>query len=63
MAGIFYDPRARKLRVIHGVPEPGLSLVTHNTTAGLRQCRRILREWLPAEEAVAADWGASDERR
>jgi hypothetical protein len=64
MAGIFYDPRARKLRLVSGAPEPGWHLVTHNRAAGLHQCRRILGEWLPPEEAIAADWGIpADERR
>lgn len=64
MAGIFYDPHARKLHVVAGAPRPGWSLVTHDCAAGLYHCRRILREWLPPEEAIAADWGVpSDDKR
>lgn len=64
MAGIFYDPHARKLHVVSGAPRPGWSLVTHDCAAGLYHCRRILREWLPPEEAIAADWGLpSDDQR
>lgn len=64
MAGIFYDPHARKLHVVAGAPRPGWSLVTHDCAAGLYHCRRILREWLPPEEAIAADWGvSSDDKR
>ncbi|MBN9492650.1 hypothetical protein J0H33_04795 [bacterium] len=63
MAGIFYDPSHRKLHIVSGAPQPGWTLVTHNCSAGLHHCRRILREWLPPEEAFAADWGRTDRDR
>lgn len=56
MSGIFYDPRERKLHRVDGKPEPSWQLVTHNCNAGLHQCRRIMREWLQAEEFSSIDW-------
>lgn len=56
MSGIFYDPRARRVYAVHGNPEPGWTLVTHNVNAGAHHCRRIMREWLPAHEVAAIDW-------
>jgi hypothetical protein len=54
MTGIFYDPAARRLRTVeHGVPDPAWTFVTHDLRAGTHQCRRILREWLPADVVAA----------
>ena len=61
MSGIFYDPKGRRLRAVHGTPDAGWTLVTHNLNAGVHQCRRILREWLPSEEVVRIDWAATEE--
>lgn len=50
MSGIFYDPRARRLERVHdGSPLPEWAFVTHNLHASAHQCRRILREFLPAD--------------
>ena len=57
MSGIFYDPRAGKLRRVDGKPHPDWQLVTHNVDAGLYQCRRIMREWLQAEEIGRIEFG------
>jgi hypothetical protein len=56
MSGIFYDPRTRKLRRVDGKPPAEWQLVTHNVDAGLHQCRRIMREWLRAEEISGIDF-------
>jgi hypothetical protein len=62
MSGIFYDPTARRLHAIQGTPEPSWTLVTHNLQAGAHQCRRILREWLSADDIWKIDWEISRER-
>lgn len=62
MSGIFYDPKGRRLRSVHGTPDAAWTLVTHNLNAGGHQCRRILREWLPADEIIRIDFSARDER-
>ena len=62
MSGIFYDPRSRRLHAVDSSPEPGWTLVTHNLDAGLHQCRRIMREWLPQDEIFRVDWSI-DRRR
>lgn len=56
MSGIFYDPARRRLRVVEGAAEPGWLFVTHNLGAGGHQCRRILRECLPAAELHTIDF-------
>ncbi len=56
MSGIFYDPKERRLRRVDGKPDSNWQLVTHNQQAGVHQCRRIMREWLPAEEFCSIDW-------
>ena len=43
-------------------PEPGWTLVTHNLEAGVHQCRRILREWLPQDEIFRVEWNICRER-
>lgn len=63
MSGIFYDPKGRRLRSVRGTPDAGWTLVTHNLNAGVHQCRRIMREWLPAEELTRVDWTLADDLR
>jgi hypothetical protein len=63
MSGIFYDPAGKNLRRVHGAPEPGWMLVTHNVHAGVHACRRILREWLATEDLVRMDWSIVEEAR
>jgi hypothetical protein len=62
MSGIFYDPRSRTLHAVRSHPEPGWALVTHNLEAGLHHCRRIMREWLPADEMFRVEWTIRRER-
>ncbi len=59
MSGIFYDPHRRRLHRVDGTPQPGWRLVTHDVAAGPNQCRRIMREWLPAEELLNLDWSGA----
>ena len=61
MSGIFYDPRARRLVRVEGKPHPEWQLVTHNIDAGIHQCRRIMREWLQAEELGSVDFTVGPE--
>ena len=63
MAGIFYDPHARRLHAVDQSPDAGWMLVTHNLDAGLHHCRRIMREWLPADDLLRVDWNITDHRR
>jgi hypothetical protein len=56
MSGIFYDPHRRRLHIVHGAADPRWTLVTHNVCAGIHQCRRIMREWLPSDELGEVDW-------
>ena len=63
MSGIFYDPKERRLRRVDGKPDAGWQLVTHNQQAGAHQCRRIMREWLQAEEFRSIDWNLEPELR
>ena len=63
MSGIFYDPKGRRLRSVQGTADAEWTLVTHNLNAGGHQCRRIMREWLPADEIVNIDFSLGDERR
>ena len=62
MRGIFYDPRARRLHAVLTDPEPGWTLVTHNLDASVHHCRRIMREWLGADEMFRVDWTINRER-
>lgn len=62
MAGIFYDARFRRVALVEGPPEPGLTLVTHNLHASVNQCRRIMREWLAPDVLASVDWSAIDSR-
>jgi len=62
VSGIFYDPKGRRLRSVHGTPDVAWTLVTHNLNAGGHQCRRIMREWLPSDEIVRIDFTVHDER-
>lgn len=55
MSGIFYDPKERRLRTVQGTPEAEWTLVTHNLNAKPHQCRRIMREWLTADEIWLVD--------
>jgi len=61
--GIFYDPHARRLRAVRGRPHPDWAFVTHNLNARPHRMRRILREWLPAEELASVDWTVEEYRR
>ncbi|MGE5596270.1 MAG: hypothetical protein ACM3S1_09570 [Hyphomicrobiales bacterium] len=63
MSGIFYDPKARRMRAVNGTPQAEWAFVTHNLNAGVHQCRRIMREWLPSEELSRVDWSDIAERR
>ena len=63
MSGIFYDPKGRRLRSVQGTPDAEWTLVTHNLNAGGHQCRRIMREWLGADEIVRIDFSLGEERR
>ncbi len=63
MSGIFYDPRSRRLHAVSSGPQPGWTLVTHNLGAGAHHCRRIMQEWLPAEEICRVDWTIRHELR
>lgn len=57
MAGIFYDPRTRRLHaVLGGHPDPAWTLVTHNVHASAHHCRRIMSEWLSQDELWKVDW-------
>jgi hypothetical protein len=57
MSGIFYDPRARRVRTVKdGQPERDWALITHNVDAAPHQCRRILRESLSSEEVQVVDF-------
>ena len=56
MSGIFYDPASRRVHRVEGHPPASWSFVTHNLSAGVNQCRRIMREWLPTEELFVVDW-------
>jgi hypothetical protein len=60
MSGIFYDPRTRQLRRVQGKPGADWQLVTHNVDAPLHHCRRIMREWLRAEEISHVDFSAGE---
>ena len=62
MSGIFYDRKARRLRAVRGRPEADWTLVTHNLEAGPHQCRRIMKEWLAADELSSVDWTGVDGR-
>jgi len=63
MAGIFYDPRERRLYAVDRTPDTAWTLVTHNADAGAHLCRRIMREWLPADDLAGVDWNITDYRR
>ena len=63
MAGIFYDPRERRLYAVERTPDAAWTLVTHNADAGAHLCRRIMREWLPADDLAGVDWNITDYRR
>lgn len=63
VSGIFYDPVARRLHAVYSSPAAGWTLVTHNVNAGSHQCRRIMREWLSADELWQVDWLIERERR
>ncbi|GIW18462.1 hypothetical protein [Tepidiforma sp.] len=56
MAGIFYDPRTRRLHAVTGHPDPAWTLVTHNVHASVHHCRRIMSEWLSPDELWKVDW-------
>ncbi len=58
MRGIFYDSHERRVHRVQSAPHPGWVLVTHNLSAGVHQCRRIMQEWLGGEELFAVDWSA-----
>lgn len=62
MSGIFYDPKARKLRRVEAHPEKDWQLVTHNVDAGVHQCRRIMREWLKPEEVGTLEFTRANEQ-
>ena len=62
MSGIFYDPNTRRLHKVKGAPDPSWALVTHNLDAGVHQCRRILREFVPLEELRSMDWSLAENR-
>lgn len=61
MTGVFYDPRSRRLFRVRGAADPAWMLVTHNLEAGLHHCRRIMSEWLSADELVSVDWSTSEQ--
>lgn len=63
MAGIFYDPRARRLYAVDFAPNAEWTLITHNPEASAHQCRRIMCEWLRADDLDAIDWTVTDYRR
>ncbi len=56
MIGIVYDRNTKQLRRIDGPLEPSCALVTHNLGARRHRCRRILQEWLPANEVREIDF-------
>jgi hypothetical protein len=58
MSGIFYDAKARQLRLVEGTPKPEWVFVTHNLKASTNHCRRIMREWLAPQELWTVDWSA-----
>jgi hypothetical protein len=62
MRGIFYDPGAYRLHAVMTDPEPSWTLVTHNLNASAHHCRRIMREWLGADEMFRVDWNINRER-
>jgi len=63
MSGIFYNPGARRLvPVFEGTPRPEWAFVTHNLEASAHQCRRILREFLPADVLSNVDFGWCEQR-
>jgi hypothetical protein len=47
---------------VRGAADPSWTLVTHNLDAGVHLCRRILREWVPAEDLRNIDWSLGDSR-
>lgn len=65
MSGIFYNPDEARLHRVVGAPMPGWRFVTHDLSAGINRCRRIMREWLPSAELLQVQWGedAEPERR
>jgi hypothetical protein len=62
MSGIFFDPGELRVLPVLAGPEPGWVLVTHNLGARAHQCRRIMREWLGAEELFVVDFTAIAEQ-
>ena len=60
MTGVFYNPTTRQLIRVNGKPERDWLLVTHDLNPGPNKCRRILREWLSADELVRLDWSGID---
>ncbi len=60
MTGIYYDPSLRRICLVAATPGEGWVFVTHNLSAGVNQCRRIMREWMGTEELWTVDWSAID---
>jgi len=60
MSGIFYNPKANRLHHVMGDPHPGWRLVTHDLSAGVNRCRRIMKEWLPVGQLMLVDWDEGD---
>ena len=61
MSGIFFDPSSMRVFQVRLQAQPGWLLVTHNLGARPHQCRRIMREWLGAEELFSVDFSAITE--